>query len=132
MLPSGRVEFWSLEFLQPGPLGIPGDVEEADRTDQRMADVDDAGVECDRPDVAVVVPGGRADGHAQLQMGAQAELVDGVFEVRLQFGLAGVGAGPVVGLERVAVEIGVHVDFGPGIRIVPPRPLRPRSRTRRS
>ena len=65
------------------------------------------------------------DGDAQLQVGAQPELVDGVFEVRLQFGLAGVGAGPVVRLERVAVEIGMHVDFGPGIRIVPPRPADP-------
>ncbi len=120
MLPPCGVECGTLEGLETRPLGIPGHVEEADGTDEHMALVDRAGAEGDRPDVPVVVPGGRLDGRAQPQVREEPELVDRLLEVGLQLRLAGMGAGPVVGLEREAVEVRAHVDFSTGIGVVPP------------
>ena len=74
----------------------------------------------DRPHVSIVVPCGRLDGHAQPEVRAKAELIDRLLEVGLKLGLAGMGAGPVVWLERVAVQVGAHVDLGARVRVVPP------------
>ena len=63
----------------------------------------------------------RLDRHAEPQVRAQPELVDGLLEVLLQLGLLGVGAGPVVRLERVRVEVRADVDLGTRVGVVPPR-----------
>ena len=53
-------------------------------------------------------------------MRTQPVLVDGLLEVLLQLGLLGVGAGPVVRLERVRVEVRADVDLGARVGVVPP------------
>ncbi len=52
--------------------------------------------------------------------GFGAVFVDDLFEVALQFGLASVGAAPVIGAKRVGVELGMDVYFGAGITVFPP------------
>ena len=79
-------------------------------------------VEPDRPDVALVVPDRRLDRDPETQVRAQPVLVDGLLEVLLQLRLLGVGARPVVRLERVRVEVRADVDLGTRVRVVPPRP----------
>ena len=116
------VELGSLEVVEPRPVGVAGDVQEPHAADEHVALVGGAVVETDRPDVAVVVPRGRLDGHPEAQVRAQPVLVDGLLEVLLQLGLLGVGAGPVVRLERVRVEVRADVDLGARVGVVPPRP----------
>ena len=125
VLPASGMELRPLEVLEAGPVGIPRHVEEAHGAHQDVALVDRPVLESQSPDVAVVVPGRRLHGDAQLQVRPKPELVDGLLEVLLQLGLAGVGAGPVMGLEREAVEVRPDVDLSAGIGVVPPRAADP-------
>ncbi len=122
VVPAGGVERRSSEPVEPGPVGEVRDVEESHRADQDVAFVDLARVEPDGPHVAVVVPPGRAHGGLQAEVRGQPVVGHGFLQVGLELRLAGVGPGPVVGLERVAVEVRVHVDLDPGVRVVPPGP----------
>ena len=120
MLPARRVELRAGEVVEAGPVGVAGHVEEPDAADEHVALVGGAVVERDGPDVAIVVPRRRLDRDAEAQVRTQPVLVDGLLEVLLQLGLLGVGAGPVVRLERVRVEVRADVDLGTRVRVVPP------------
>jgi hypothetical protein len=67
-----------------------------------------------------LVPDGVADGGAEAEVGPQAIVVEHLFEIGLQLRLLGVGAGPVVALEGVGVEVRGHVDLGARVAVVPP------------
>ncbi len=122
VLPAGGMELRTLEVVEPGPVGVAGHVQEPDSTQEHVALVDAPVVELDRPDVTVVVPRGGLHADAELQVRPEAELVDRLLQVLLQLGLRGVRAGPVVALEREAVQVRAHVDLRTGVRVVPPRP----------
>ena len=122
VLPARGVELRALEVVEPRPVGVARDVQEPDAADEHVALVGGAVVEADRPHVAVVVPGRRLDRDPEAQVRAQPVLVDGLLEVLLQLGLLGVGAGPVVRLERVRVQVRADVDLGARVGVVPPRP----------
>src|SRR4051812_11829444 len=98
MLPTRRVELRAFEVVEAGPCRIARHVEESNAGDEHVALVNRAVVEGDAPDVAVVVPSRRLHRDAEPKMLSDAELVDGLLEVLLEFGLTGVGSGPVVGL----------------------------------
>src|SRR5204862_5966468 len=99
VLPARRVELWPLEVLEAGPVGVLRHVEELDSAHEDVALVGCAVVEPEAPDVAILVPGGGLDGYPKAKVGSEAELVDGLLQILLQLGLAGVGAGPLMGLE---------------------------------
>ena len=122
MLPTGGVEDRALEVVEPRPVRITRDVEEPDRAHEHVTLIRAPVVEANRPHVAIVVPGGRLHGDAEFQVRAETELVDRLLEVLLQLRLLRVGARPVVGLEREAVEMRPDVDLGAGVRVVPPGP----------
>ena len=77
------MERGATERVEPGPVGVARHVEEPDAADQHVALVDAAVVELDGPHVAMVVPRRRLDRDAELQVRAQPELVDGLFEARV-------------------------------------------------
>ena len=77
-------------------------------------------LEMDGVGVGALVPDRLVDRGAEAEVGAQAVVVDHLFEVGLQLGLLGVGPGPVVALERVRVEVRGDIDLGPRVAVVPP------------
>jgi len=68
-----------------------------------------------------VVPHRLIDRRAQPQVRPEPPVVDDLVEVPLQLDLAGMGAGPVVVLEGIRVEVGLHVDLHARVPVVPPR-----------
>ena len=125
MFPTRSVERGPLEVDEPGPVGVAGHVEEADRAHEHVEPFDSPIGEAKQP---AAVPGRRLHGHAEPQVGPQPELVDGLFEVLLELRLPRVCARPLMGLEREAVELRGHVDFGTRVGVVPPGAADPERR----
>jgi hypothetical protein len=120
VLPARRVELRAREVVEAGPVGVAGRVEEPDRADEHVADELLAGVEPHRPLVGALVPHGLVDRGVEAQVPPEVVVVEDLLQVRLELGLAGVGAGPVVVLEGVGVEVRLHVDLDARVPVVPP------------
>ena len=121
------VELRALEVVEPGPVGVAGHVEEADRAHEHVALLDAAVVEPQLPDVAVVVPRRRLHGHAELQVRRRPNSST-VSSRYCCSSACRVRARPVVRLEREAVEVRADVDLGAGVGVVPPRAPDPERR----
>ena len=120
MLPAEGMELGPGEVFEARPVGVLRVIEEAERADHDVRLETLASVEVDGVGLGPLVPHGVADGGVETEVGPQSEVVEHLFEIGLQLGLLGVGPGPVVGLERVGVEMRSHVDLGPRVTVVPP------------
>ena len=120
MLPAERVEFGPREVFEAGPVRILRVIEQPERAHHHVRLHALTVLEIDGVGVRALVPDRIADGGAEAEVRAQIEIVQHLLQVGLQLGLLGVGACPVVALERVRVEMRGDVDFGPRVAVVPP------------
>ena len=114
------------EGVDAGDAGHVGGREAADGGDEEAGVETLAGGGLDDPAVAAAVEAGGGDAGAELDVAAEVEAVDDVFEVAQDFGLGGVALGPLpflleFGREAVGVVEALGIAAGAGVAVPIPR-----------